>query len=315
MQLLRSTVQLLATASLLLAAAQIYLTLNKLWKRKHEPAVAESISIMGEFVGLVPLFFLTLNFMLQGQWEGSVDGILWLGAGAVSIAIGTGMWVEGRRGRGFFTLLREALALERTEVGDLARRFFRPAGARRILRILGHVALIDDHFDERERDFIQSFVDAWGIDFSPDSLRELGTGGHVNFRELRGDVEAYLSTSPPPNQVSQLSDVVSALIHVDEEVSEEEALVLGELEGMWNAYLDSEADTPLFGVAVVPQSPLQDRAIAEVIQNVGKTPVEGGEAYVVGRYHSERYAELMGRQYRELGFFTTVVRVGVEGDP
>jgi hypothetical protein len=109
--------------------------------------------------------------------------------------------------------------------------------------------------------------------------------------------------------------VVSALIHVDEEVSEEEALVLGELEGMWNAYLDSEADTPLFGVAVVPQSPQQDRAIAEVIPNVGKTPVEGGEAYVVGRYHSERYAELMGRQYRELGFFTTVVRVGVAGNP
>lgn len=37
--------------------------------------------------------------------------------------------------------------------------------------------------------------------------------------------------------------------------------------------------------------------------------MEGGEAYVVGRYHSERYAEVMGKQYRDLGFFTTVVRV------
>jgi hypothetical protein len=116
MELLRSSIQFMAAASLLLAAAQVYLTLNKLWKRKHEPAVAESISIMGEFVGLVPLFFLTLNFMLQGSWEGTVDGVFWLGAGSVSIAIGTGMWVEGRRGRGFFTLLKEALALERGEV-------------------------------------------------------------------------------------------------------------------------------------------------------------------------------------------------------
>ena len=309
MHLLRSTIQFLAAASLLLAAVQIYLVLNKLWKRKHEAAVADSISIMGEFVGLLPLLFLTLNYTLQGQWEGTIDGVLWLGAGSVSIAIGTGKWVEGRRGKGFFNLLWGSLVREREEVGDLAKRFFHPAGARQILQILGHVALIDDHLDEREREFIQSFVDAWGIGFSPDALREGTPGQHVNFRTLRNDVAAYLATSPPPAQVQQLSDVVNALVHVDEEVSEEEALILGELEGMWQAYLDAGAEMPLFGVAVVPQSPEQDRAISEVIPNVGKAPVEGGEAYVVGRYHSERYGELMGRQYRDLGFFTTVVRV------
>jgi hypothetical protein len=312
MEVLRSTIQFLAAASLLLAAAQIYLTLNKLWKRKHEPAVAESISIMGEFVGLLPLLFLTLNFMFEGQWEGTVDGLLWLLAGGVTIAIGTGRWVEGRRGKGFFTLLKDALALERREVGDLAKRFFRPLGARRILRILGHVALIDDHLDARERAFIQSFVDAWGIPFSPEELMGHRTAGHVNYRELRGDVEAYLATSPPPNQVEQLSDVVSALIHVDEEVSDEEGLVLEELEGMWNAYLGESAEDgegSLFGVAVVPQDTKQDEAIADIIPNVGKTSVAGGMAYVVGRYHSRRYAEVMGAQYRDLGFFTTVVRV------
>ena len=135
----------------------------------------------------------------------------------------------------------------------------------------------------------------------------------MNYRELRSDVQAYLATSPPPNQVQQLSDVVSALIHIDEAVSEEEELVLEELDGMWNAYLDQDTDAGFFGVAVVPQSPAQDAAIAQVIPNVGKTPVQGGEAYVVGRYHSERYAEAMGGEYRDLGFFTTVVRAGGGG--
>lgn len=277
---------------------------------KHEPAVAESISIMGEFVGLVPLFFLTLNFTLQGQWEGTVDGVLWLLAGGVSIAIGTGMWVEGQRGKGLFTLLKEALALEREEVGDLAKRFFRPAGAQRILRILGHVALIDDHLDPREKEFIQSFVDAWGIHFSPEDFRDRRSEGHLNYRALREDVQAYLATSPPPNQVRQLSDVVNALVHADEEVSHQEALMLGELEGMWSAYLDEDTGGTLYGVAVVPQSPEQDQAIADVIPNVGKTPVQGGEAYVVGRYHSEGFAQVRGRQYQDLGFFTAVVWVG-----
>jgi hypothetical protein len=268
MQAFRSTIQFLAAASLLLAAVQVYLTLNKVWKRKHEPAVADSISIAGEFIGLVPLFLLTLNFMMQGQWEGTVDGILWLGAGGVSITIGTGMWVEGRRGRGFFTLLREALVLEREEVGDLAKRFFHPAGANRILRILSHVALIDDHLDEREKEFIQSFVDAWGVEFSPDTLDLGPSDGHLNFRALRGDVEAYLATSPPPAQVQQLSDVVNALVHADEEVTEEEELILAELGGMWMTYLDTEVELPVFAVAVVPQSPSQDRAIAEVIPHL-----------------------------------------------
>ena len=89
MEQFRTIVQYLTIASLLLAAAQIYLTLNKLWSRKHEPVVAESISIMGESLGLVPLLLLTMTFLLDGHWEGVVDGGLWLGAGAITILIWT----------------------------------------------------------------------------------------------------------------------------------------------------------------------------------------------------------------------------------
>ena len=131
MDYVRVAIESLTVASLAVAALQIYLTLNKLWIRKHEKAVAESISIMGETLGLVPLTVLSLNYAVDGYWEGIVDSLIWIVAGAVTIAIGTGRWVEGKRQRGFWTLLREALSLERDEVGDLALSLFRPSAAGR----------------------------------------------------------------------------------------------------------------------------------------------------------------------------------------
>lgn len=308
MEELKSIVRILTAFSLVLAALQIYLSVNKLWNRKHERVVAESISLYGEFVGLVPLIFLTVNYMLDGQWPGVVDGLLWLTGGAVTIAIGTGIWVEGRRGRGFFTLVREAMALERTEVGDLARSFFRPPRAEAVLDLLAAVALIDEDLDERERDFIQSFGDAWGIELDWEELAARRYAGGAEAIRLRSLVTEYLSTSPPATQVEQLGDVVVALVHADEEVTASEELVVEEITGMFSAYVDAGAQHPRFAVALVPQSDEQDEAIQSVLPGLDKESIAGGVAYVVGRFFSNRYAEMVSQQYRGLNVFTTVLR-------
>ncbi|NNK62800.1 MAG: hypothetical protein HKO98_06275, partial [Gemmatimonadetes bacterium] len=110
-EVLTGLFRILVYASIGLTMVQIYLTLNRLWKRKHEPVVAESISIMGEFVGLAPLMIMTANFGLLGQWEGFVDGLLWIFSASVTVLIGTGLWVEGRRREGVFSLLRSSLRM------------------------------------------------------------------------------------------------------------------------------------------------------------------------------------------------------------
>lgn len=308
MEEFRAFIRILTVASLALAAVQAYLTINKLWSRKHEKVVAESISIFGELLGLIPLFFLTLSFGLDGQWEGLVDGVIWMLAGAITIAIGAGMWVEGRRGRSFWALLKSAMAVERTEVGDLARSFFRPSRAREVLSLLARIALLDDDLDERERGFITSFADAWGIEFSWAELEAFGSGEGAKPMELRQAVADYLSTSPPEAQVEQLGDMIVALIQADEQVTAEEELMQEELAGMLNAYIDSGSGRPRFEVAVVPQTEEQDRAVRSVLEGIEREDVAGGSAYVVGRYYSEPYAELVGEQYRSLNVFTTVIR-------
>ncbi|HSJ07453.1 MAG TPA: hypothetical protein VK936_12180 [Longimicrobiales bacterium] len=309
----RAIIDYLVIASLGLAALQVYLTTNKLWKRKHEPAVAESISIMGEFVGLVPVTFLTLKFVLDGQWEGAADGLIWVVGATVAVFIGTGRWVEGRRDRGFFRLLADSVRQERGEVGHLAKSFLRPSGASHILRILGRVALLDDHLDDREKTFVESFARSWGIEFRWDTVPAAPGDNPLDFLPLREDLHEYLATSPPPVQVRQLGDVLHALVSIDETVTDQESLMMAELDGMMDAYLNQEERTGLmFAVVLVPQGPDQDNAIASVLPGLTKRDIHGGQVYVAGTYHSFDFAEIVSAQYRALNFFTAVVRLADE---
>ena len=292
-------------ASIGLTMLQIYLTLNRLWKRKHERAVAESVSIMGEFVGLMPLAIMTANFGFEAQWEGFVDGILWICAASITVVIGTGHWVEGQRKKGLFSLLADAIRTERGEVGYLAKSFFRPSGADRILEILGKVALLDDHLDDRERAFIQSFADTWGVELSWDDVEASARATGRDLLGLQASVEAYLATSPPAQQVQQLGDVLEALIRIDDDVSSDEAMMVGELLGMFGAYLGDEE--PIWSVVLVPQTDEQDEAIRSLVPGVEPGEIRGGRAYVVGRHHSRDYAEVVGTRYRALNIFSAVI--------
>jgi hypothetical protein len=302
-----SVLHTLTAASLLLAVAQVYLTLNKLWTRKHEQVVAESISIAGEAIGLVPLVLLSLTFAIEGQWLGLADAGLWATSAAVTIAIGAGVWVEGRRKRPFLSLVRDALTLERREVGYLARSLLRPPNAEEVLEILVHLALVDQRLDARERAFIEHFAEAWRLDFSWDRIRSDAGEERGDYVALQQKVAAHLATSPPDAQVRQLSDIVQALVEIDDEVSPEEALVVTEVEGMLEAYLSGARTARPYAVALVPQSPDQDLAIATVLPGVEKTELQGGHAFLAGGYHSRDFAELVGDRFRGLGFFTVVV--------
>ena len=311
MDTVRTAIESLAVASLVVAGLQVYLILNKLWIRKHEQAVAESISIMGESLGLVPLAVLSLNYAVNGYWEGVADSMIWIVAGIVTIVIGTGRWVEGKRQRSFWALIREALRLERGEVGDLARSFFRPSAARQILEILAQVALLDQVLDEREREFVESFARSWGVEFNWTEL-EAGHGGHVDMVRLRRSVERYLATSPPQGQVSQLADTISSLVRIDQVTTPEEELMLEELQGMLHDYAGG-GEPAHHVVAVVPQDPAQDEALATLLPELVKRPLQGGVAYPVGPYFSERFADVVAEEYRAMKFFATVVRDAAPG--
>ena len=260
---------------------------------------------MGNVFDIIPLSFFALNFLFVAQWQGMIDSIIWIFAGVLSVLIGSRLWVQVDRNKTFWTRLKEALKLEKSEVGYLATSFFRPSGAELILEIFTRFAYIDQDLVAREKELIQSFADTWHLDIDwqqHEKLAELEQS--VSFIKTRDTVARYLKTSPPAEQVAQLIDVLHALVKIDENVSDQEELILEEVHQFLLSYMNDANIEAKFTVLIAPQNHDQDAAIAALLPDVEKIAVAGGSGYLIGSYYSQDYAEVICDQYRALGFLT-----------
>ncbi|NET54880.1 MAG: TerB family tellurite resistance protein [Symploca sp. SIO2E6] len=308
MEIFQKVISILAFLSIGFSLTEVYLTVNPIWKRKHERVVAESISVSANLVSLIPGFVFGLNFLLQGEYVGLIDTVLFAGLAVFYIVVGMSLWVEGERKKGLWTLIKQTLNFERKEAGDLAKSFFKPSGAQKIISILGQLAMIDEVIDPREKQFIQSFVDNWNINYSvDDNLRiDKTTNAAVNLIQLRNDVTDYLATSPPQKQVSELKDITQVLINIDQEVSEQEKLIMGELDGLFSAYIAQEPNAARYHVIVVPQNERQVQVIMTSLPELTRYEVAEGIAYNSDPFYSKEYADVISDGYRSLNLFSIV---------
>ncbi len=152
--------------ALALIFVEAYLTVNKIWIRKHEPVVSESVSVSAQLLALATGIPFIALYVIEGAYEGAIgDGVILI-VNLVMIMIGIGFWVEGRRKLGFWTNLRKAMRLEKTEASALLTNIMKPVGAKQVIRILHGLANIDNQLDERELAFIRSFASQWDIDLT-----------------------------------------------------------------------------------------------------------------------------------------------------
>lgn len=305
MEFFKSFIAIMAYASLGFSATAAYLKINKVWKRKHNAEVASSVSIMGNVVDIIPLSFFALNYLFALQWQGFIDSLVWIVAGAVSVLIGSGFWVPENRKKSFWTKFKEALNLEKSEVGHLASSFFRPSSADIVVEILTHFAYIDRELEPREKELIESFADAWHVELDWEKNLALSEQDEpVGLVRTRDTVERYLKTSPPIEQVSQLIDVLQTLVSVDDTVSEVEELILREVQRLLSSYVEDVDNRITYRVVIAPQTNEHDVAISTLLPDAKKIQVAGGAGYVVGTYFSQEYANVICDQYRALGYFT-----------
>lgn len=308
MEFFKSFINIMAYASLGFSGAAAYLKINKVWKRKHNSEVANSVSIVGNVVDLIPLSFFGLYYMVFMQWQGFIDCVIWIAAGVVSVMIGAGVWVPANRRKSFWTELKEALRLEKSEVGHLAMAMLRPSGADAVVEILTSFAYLDRELEPREKAYIESFAQNWRVDIDWEARRSLADLDHAtSLIQTRDAVVRYLKASPPTEQVSQLIDLLQSLVSIDDAVSAEESLMLSEAQGLLSSYAESDDNSATFTVVIAPQSDDHDAALSTLLPDARKIAVAGGSGYVVGSYYSHAFAELIRDQYRALGFFTVDV--------
>jgi hypothetical protein len=306
-EIFKQLIAYLALASLGFTLVEVYLRANRLWKQKHESAVAESISILAMFISFLPGLLFALNYLLATQWQGFVRESLYLLIVLFTVLVGMKLWVPEEQGKGFFTLLRQALNLERQEVGDLAKAIFKPAQHETIIRILGQVALIDHHLDDREKKLIDAFAQQWAIVFSWSVFQsETSSDPATNYIKLRQGIEDYLVTAPPNEQVMQLKDIISWLINIDQDVSDAEKLVVSELNGMFINYQGKEETLEQHYVVVMPQNEQQETTIAQMLPELTRYTVAQGCAYHSQPFYSKEFAKIFSDQYRTLDLFSLV---------
>ena len=119
--------------SLVLMIVEAYLTVNKIWIRKHERVVTESISVSAQLLALCTGLPFVALYWLEGAYEGMIAEVLFLGVNLVFIAIGAGIWLQDYRSGAFWRGFRKALRLDRAEAGNLLRDMFRPAAAEELV--------------------------------------------------------------------------------------------------------------------------------------------------------------------------------------
>ncbi len=307
METFQKIISALAFAFIGFNLVEIYLTVNPLWKRKHERVVAESVSVSGNLLSFTVGTIFAINSLLTGEYVSFTDNILFNGLAVFNILVGMSLWVPGERKKGLWTLIKETLNLERKEAGDLAKSFLKPSGAKKIINILSQVAMIDEVIDPREKEFIQSFANHWGINLSWENLTtNSGADASVNLINLRQDVTDYLATSPPQKQVSELKDIIDALVNIDEEVSEKERLIMGELDGLLSEYISQEPNAARYHVVVVPQNERQVQVITTSLSELTRYEVGEGFAYHSNPFYSKEYADVISDGYRSLNLLSIV---------
>lgn len=302
-----NVIDLLMRASVAFTAIQVYLQINKIWKRKHEKEVAESQSIAGSILmGLTCILSISYYAIVQKDSTSAYETSIYLFQAITFGLISTGLWVKSDVKLSIWDLIKKAIRLERKEADYLIKKFFKPTNAEIIIGILHQLAMIDDYLDPKEKELIEAFAKEWKIEYDADKMEKSPDDSENNFVRLRNSVSEYLENEPQKEQAAQLRDMMNTLINIDDNVSPEEELINSELMGLIDNYIKGENESKSFDVLVVPQRNEHHDFIQQLLPNAKRYEVAGGIAYSIGSFYSMKYAEMICNQYREVNLFTIV---------
>ena len=310
---LNKIIAALVASALLFSVFQFYLKLNKVWKRRKILEVANSISIVASLLGFATLVpFLLNSILISADYPSAVKYVLGLILATVFTLISMGYFVDENRDKNFFRLLLDALGAEKSESTDLLSAMLRPHGATKIIEILTQLAAIDDDIAQEEVDLINEFAERWRI-----KIPEIKIGKPekvTNLLDLKDLVQSYLDEKPDVEVAQNLVDLINMMAEADDEVTEEEAMAVGEFTGMIAHYVSQEEGGSIdaFEVVIVPQNDEQTDAVRELIPNIESVKKRGGIIFIVGTFYSEDYANAVCAKYISLGLFTNSLKVKIE---
>ena len=304
MKIVESIIQGLLYLSMMVTAIITYLNINKLWSRKHDPVVAESISVACNLLSVISTFPFVLDFLLKTDFSNASNFLLMCVNDGFYVLIGIGFWVRGSKRTSLWQKFWRSLRQEKSEAGNLVKALVKPTGEQQLLAILHRLAWLDDRLDEQERQYIEAFTETWEIDTKDILVHRPPETGAAKFQYLRQAVKEYLKLEPPNEQVEMFDDLVKTLIAADKVITLDEELIAAEIAAMVNHYMH-QGPPHLFGIIVHPEQE-QETSILVTLPEAEVENLLGDRAFLAGTFHTRRYAEIISESYREQGWFTVV---------
>jgi hypothetical protein len=282
----------------------MYFTINKLWKRKSDKEVCNSISIFAYTLAIIVHLPYMIKFaIIDGNYVPAMNDAINIIAYLFMIFIGTGFWVRENRHFSFKKVFYKALRLERKESADLVKSFIRPSGAKQIIKILQKIANLDSEVTKSEIDLIEKFAKNWELDIN--EIQPIDSTKQTSLLDIRQSVEEYLNTTPPIKQASELLDIIKLMINIDNTISEEEQVFLSEATIIINNYIKKDENIIHYEVLLVPQRKKKMLALQELYPNAEILDRRGGKVMVQGQYYSKEFAEAICHKFMDLGVFCT----------
>lgn len=302
--------------ALFFALIEVYLKVNKIWKRKHEEQVAQSQSLLGLGLSFFILIIWTIKYIIIGEYTSIVDNSIYLSETIVMMMIGTGIFVKENRGLSFIALIKKSISLERKEATYLIKAISGKEEALDIINILHQLAWIDDELDDKESILINEFAKAWNIDYDSNNqdLIKIHKDFDKKLKSLRSSMVHFLDSNPNKEQIAQLTDLLEKMINADEKTSKEEEIIFDELNALMQTYLNDGKTPSHFHVLIVPQEQSHTEIIKQLKPNAKEYNIAGGIAFSLEKYLSKKYAEEMCEDYRGKGLFTIVQEIDEDSD-
>jgi hypothetical protein len=316
-------VSLLTYAAIQIAVVEVYFKINKLWKRKHEKEVADSQSIVGLSMSSIVLLVWGLDSAVKGNFEAIADNIVYLGEAIVCIIIGAGFFVieKKKSHKNIWTMLKDALNLERKEASYLLKTLSGKGQAEKISNMLLLLAWIDDDFDITEKDLLLKFAQPWGIKLTNDQLDKnphlINVEKSTRFETVKQKLRDYLKENPPKEQIQHVNKLFVDLINADGKITKEEDLIIGELDGIILEYLGEPMSK--YSIIIIPQHDKHREAVETILKAVDpdinimdrEKNIDGGFGFIIDECYSHDYAEMLAEEQRNQHSIMTIVKKGM----
>lgn len=235
-----------AYASVFIGMVKSYLTVNKIWTRKNDRNVAESISVYASLLGLVSALPFFIKYMIIDlDYASALKTGIGLAVGIFFLLVGIGFWTKQKQANmTFWQRFIKAIKKENNEAADLIKALVKPKHAERICEIFTQLVLIDGRIDEKERELLTSFHKIWNLNVDIDEIAN--SSKELSFIELRNSVTDYIAYKPPLEQVSEVKGLLETIANIDDNVSDEESFIFQEIYGVFDDYLNGDEDLPVY---------------------------------------------------------------------